>query len=167
MKIIIASLLIFSLLLFGCVNTPRSEQVQSQIISGLENATVTVGPANPPAEQPAQPSPSPSPQPAPSPSGDQATQSSVKEFTMVAQQWEFQPSTITVKRGDAVKLTIRSVDVAHGFSLPEFNVDSRLEPGQDTVVEFIAERSGSFPFRCSVFCGSGHGDMRGTLVVEE
>lgn len=90
----------------------------------------------------------------------------VKSFTVTAKQWSFDPATITVKKGDRVKLAIKSIDVSHGFALSAFNVNQNLEPGQEVTVEFVADKTGSFPFFCSVFCGSGHGGMRGTLIVE-
>ena len=34
-------------------------------------------------------------------------------------------------------------------------------------VEFVADKAGTFSFRCSVPCGSGHQLMQGTLVVLE
>lgn len=89
-----------------------------------------------------------------------------KSFTVTAKQWSFDPATITVKKGDRVQLAIKSIDVAHGFALSAFNVNQNLEPGQEVTVEFVADKTGSFPFVCSVFCGSGHGGMRGTLIVE-
>jgi len=89
-----------------------------------------------------------------------------KEFTMTARQWAFEPSEIKVRTGDAVRLKVKSVDVAHGFGLPDFNIDTRLEPGKETTVEFVANKKGTFTFFCSVFCGQGHKDMKGTLVVE-
>lgn len=89
----------------------------------------------------------------------------IKEFTITAKNWEFEPSTITVNKGDTVKLNIKSVDIEHGFTLSEFNVRENLEPGKTVSVEFVADKSGSFTFFCSVFCGSGHSGMRGTLVV--
>ncbi|OGH64138.1 MAG: hypothetical protein A2821_02530 [Candidatus Magasanikbacteria bacterium RIFCSPHIGHO2_01_FULL_41_23] len=92
--------------------------------------------------------------------------SAVKSFTLTAKNWEFSPSTISVKKGDTVKLTITSTDVEHGFALPEFNVNKKFKAGETVNVEFVADKSGSFPFTCSVFCGSGHKSMKGTLVVE-
>jgi len=92
--------------------------------------------------------------------------SEVKEFNLTAKQWEFTPSTITVKKGDAVRLIIESIDVAHGFAMAEFNVNKRLNPGATITVEFVADRAGTFPFFCSVLCGSGHSKMKGKLVVE-
>lgn len=90
----------------------------------------------------------------------------VKEISMTAKQWEFMPSEVRVKQGETVKLKVKSVDVTHGFSLPDFNIDEKLEPGKEVIVEFVANKKGAFTFFCSVLCGQGHKDMKGTLVVE-
>jgi len=90
---------------------------------------------------------------------------SVKEISVTAKQWEFDPNQIIVNKGDNVKLNIKSIDVTHGFSLPDFGVNSKLNPGQTTTVEFTVSKSGTFTFFCSVQCGAGHKDMKGTLVV--
>ncbi len=95
------------------------------------------------------------------------SQGPVKEFTMVAKQWAFEPDTITVKKGDHVKLTISDIDVAHGFGLPDFNVDVFLTPGTKTIVEFDADKVGTFTFFCSVRCGRGHRDMKGQLIISD
>ncbi len=89
----------------------------------------------------------------------------VKEFTMTAKQWEFSPSTITVNKGDKVRLLVTSVDVAHGIGLSDFGVSSFINPGKQTVIEFVADKQGTFSFFCNVACGVGHGNMRGTLIV--
>lgn len=91
---------------------------------------------------------------------------SIKEFTMTARQWKFDPETITVNEGDTVKLQITSVDVTHGFALSEFGINEFLEPGKTVNIEFIADKKGTFTFFCSVFCGSGHSEMKGTLIVK-
>lgn len=89
-----------------------------------------------------------------------------KEFNITARQWSFEPSTIRVKKGDKVILHITSVDVAHGFALPAFGIDEYLEPGKTVRVEFIADKTGTFSFACSVYCGAGHSSMTGQLIVE-
>jgi len=89
-----------------------------------------------------------------------------KEITMTAKQWNFVPSTITVNQGDKVILNIKSIDVSHGFAVPQFGIDALLTPGNNVNVEFIANKKGSFPFICSVACGAGHGTMRGKVVVK-
>ncbi len=89
----------------------------------------------------------------------------VKEFTMTAKQWEFSPETITVDKGDTVRLNVTSVDVEHGIAIPDFNVSENLRPGRTVVIEFVADKVGQFSFFCNVYCGVDHGAMRGTLVV--
>lgn len=90
----------------------------------------------------------------------------VKEFTIIAKNWEFDPATITVNQGDTVKLHVKSIDVAHGFRLSSFNINERLEPGKTADIEFVADKTGTFTFACSVFCGSGHSRMVGQLIVK-
>jgi len=90
----------------------------------------------------------------------------IKEFEIIAKQWEFIPSTIRVNLGDRVELHVESTDVAHGFMLPEFGISEYLNPGVDVHIDFIADKTGTFSFSCSVPCGSGHGRMTGQLIVE-
>ena len=101
----------------------------------------------------------------PPPSGG-ATTGEVKEFDMTARQWEFIPGTITVNEGDTVILHVTSIDVAHGIGIPDFGVSEQLQSGQTVDIEFVADRKGTFLFSCTVFCGSGHSGMRGTLIVQ-
>ena len=89
-----------------------------------------------------------------------------KEVKILAKQFSFSPAEIRVKQGEKVRLVVTSEDVSHGLTIPAFNVSLTLEPGKTATAEFVADQKGSFPFFCSVFCGSGHGSMRGTLIVE-
>lgn len=90
----------------------------------------------------------------------------IKEFNITAKQWKFDPDTITVNKGDTVRLNIKSIDVAHGFSLPDFGINKYLEPGKTITVEFVADKTGEFLFLCSVYCGQGHGNMIGKIIVK-
>lgn len=94
------------------------------------------------------------------------TTNPVKEFTMTAKQWTFDPAVIAVKLGDKVRIKVKSIDVTHGFALPDFNVKVDLVPNKEETVEFIADKKGEFTFFCSIMCGAGHRDMQGKLVVE-
>ena len=89
-----------------------------------------------------------------------------KEFNIIAKQWDFSPSTITVNEGDNVILNIESIDVTHGFVLSGFGVSEQLVSGTTVRIEFVADKKGTFSFFCNVFCGSGHIGMKGTLVVQ-
>lgn len=95
----------------------------------------------------------------------QTPDSKLKEFDIIAKQWEFMPETITVNVNDTVRLNIKSVDVTHGFSLPQFGINEVLEPDKEVNIEFVADKIGTFPFYCSVPCGAGHSSMRGRIIV--
>jgi len=90
----------------------------------------------------------------------------IKEIDVIAKRWEFSPNPIRVRKGDTVILNIKSIDVAHGFAIPDFGISERLSPGETTRIEFIADKRGVFRFFCNVQCGSGHGSMFGQLIVE-
>lgn len=93
------------------------------------------------------------------------SEASVKEFNIVAKKWSFEPAVIEINKGDLVKLNINSVDVVHGFAISEFGINENLSPEKTTTVEFTADKTGEFTFFCSVYCGSGHNDMEGKLIV--
>ena len=84
---------------------------------------------------------------------------------VTAKKFEFSPAVIELKVGVPVVLEITSLDRGHGFALPEFKIDEKVEGGGAIRVRFVPDHPGTFPFHCSVFCGSGHEDMGGTIVV--
>ena len=92
-----------------------------------------------------------------------------KVFEVVARRFDFEPATIEVTEGDHVRLLVRSADGPHGVEIKQFKVKKavpRAKPGDSPVViEFVASSAGEFPILCSEYCGSGHKDMTGTLVV--
>tara|TARA_Y100000310_G_C20514640_1_gene730573 strand:- start:568 stop:939 length:372 start_codon:yes stop_codon:yes gene_type:complete len=90
-----------------------------------------------------------------------------KEIILVASNWKFTPSTFEVKKGENIKLKIKSVTGTHGISIPAFNVKTgKIAAGQEKIVTFTANKVGTFPFRCNIFCGSGHSKMTGRLIVK-
>ena len=91
----------------------------------------------------------------------------VHEIQVTLKKYEFSPGSLHVKKGERVKLIMAAVDHDHGFKLDEFGVNQKVRKGTTATVEFIADKSGSFQFRCSTVCGLGHRGMKGTLVVEE
>jgi len=84
---------------------------------------------------------------------------------MTAKKFEYTPSQITLKKGVPVVLEITALDRDHGFKVPELGVRADLKSGQVTRVRIVPNRTGTFEFRCDVFCGSGHEDMSGEIVV--
>src|SRR5258708_6906579 len=91
----------------------------------------------------------------------------VKVIRITAKKFDFTPSEGTVKKGVPVALELTSSDRVHGFSLPDFKLTAKIEPGKVTRVVFTPDKTGEFTFSCNIFCGSGHEDMAGRLVVTD
>jgi len=83
-----------------------------------------------------------------------------------ARRFRYTPNVIVVKRGEVVTLAFRSLDFIHGFSLPDFGIRADLIPGRVTQVRLQPMQTGRFTFLCDNFCGDGHEEMNGTLIVE-
>lgn len=186
MRTLFALFVIAGLLLYGCAgqqqNTPQQTGGQAQNSPPAPaGGQATPQPAAPkqaggegiPPASSAPPVP-PSPevnntlppleanktQPPPPPSGPEA-----KEFTVEATKWQFSPSTLAVDRGDIVRITLVNKEGAHGIAIPEFGFDLKAGAGETRTGEFTADKAGEFAFSCNVYCGDGHGGMKGTLVV--
>ena len=68
-------------------------------------------------------------------------------------EWAFEPADITVEQCDRVTATIINEDnFDHGFAIDAFGVSQRMPANETIVVEFVATKSGTFPFYCSVSC---------------
>ncbi|MFZ5912301.1 MAG: cupredoxin domain-containing protein [Chloroflexota bacterium] len=91
-----------------------------------------------------------------------------REITIHAQTFEYTPRIIRVNQGERVKLTLISDDVTHGLLLETYGVELEAQPQQDPApsVEFVADKTGLFRFRCTVLCGPLHPFMQGELIVE-
>jgi cytochrome c oxidase subunit 2 len=98
--------------------------------------------------------------------GGTAVSQPVREFEVVAERFKFTPERLEVNRGDRVRVTVRSADTTHSWAIEAFDVDALARKGgRPEVVEFVAERAGSFEITCSEYCGRGHKRMKGLLVV--
>lgn len=91
----------------------------------------------------------------------------VHEIKMTAKKFVFEPSTVRVKKGEHVRLVVTSTDRDHGIAIDDLHINRRLSAGKPETIEFTADKAGTFPFRCSVVCGGDHGNMVGSVVVEE
>lgn len=86
---------------------------------------------------------------------------------VTAKRFSFTPKEIVVKKGRPVVLEISSLDFVHGFNVPDLKLRADLPPGKITRVQFTPDRAGEFPFVCDNFCGDGHEEMHGRVVVKE
>ena len=86
---------------------------------------------------------------------------------ITAKKFDFSPDSITLKKGEPVVFEISSGDREHGFSLRAFGVRTNVSPGKVSRVRFTPDKTGNFTFSCDVFCGDGHEEMSGTVVVTD
>ena len=84
---------------------------------------------------------------------------------MTVKRFQYAPHEILLRNGVPAVLEITSLDVPHGFNLPDFHVRADVMPGRVTKLRFTPDRKGTFTFRCDVFCGTGHEELDGTLTV--
>lgn len=67
-----------------------------------------------------------------------------------------------------VRLNLRSRDVLHNFTVPNFRAKMDLLPGQVSYIWLTPTEPGEYDIMCAELCGIGHFAMRGTVrVVEE
>jgi heme/copper-type cytochrome/quinol oxidase subunit 2 len=99
------------------------------------------------------------PLPAPVPAPQERT------FQIDARQFAYSPSEINVNPGDTVTIQLVSTDVVHGLYIDGYDLSVEADPGQTSTVTFIANKPGSFRFRCNVTCGAMHPFMIGKLTV--
>ena len=88
-------------------------------------------------------------------------------INITARQWNYTPSEIRVKEGQTVIFRIKSIDVPHGFVIEEYRINAFLTPGETVDVKFTANQVGEFQYFCNVFCGTGHPNHKGKLIVEK
>jgi cytochrome c oxidase subunit 2 len=98
-------------------------------------------------------------------SGGNATQT--KEVQMTAKKYDFSPSTVEVSAGTKIIFKITAEDREHGFQIAGAKTGCvKIKKGETATVEYLAEKPGTVEFKCCVFCGMGHGGMKGKIVVQ-
>jgi cytochrome c oxidase subunit II len=83
-----------------------------------------------------------------------------------AQMWTFFP-VLRFKKGQTYRLHISSMDLQHGFSVQPINMNFQVLPGYDHVLTITPTMAGEFPIICNEFCGIGHHQMTGKIIVTE
>ena len=88
-----------------------------------------------------------------------------REIAIEARRFVYTPSEITVKAGEPVVLLMHAIDFPHGFNLPDLKIRADLVPGQVVRVALPPMKAGTLDFLCDNFCGDGHEQMHGRIVV--
>lgn len=86
-------------------------------------------------------------------------------FQIDARQFAYSPSELRVNPGDKVTIRLVSSDVVHGLYVDDYDVSVEADPGQTAILTFVADKPGSFRFRCNVTCGAMHPFMIGKITV--
>ncbi len=81
--------------------------------------------------------------------------------------WSFTPAAITAKKGEMVEVRLVGVGGNHGFAVPGLGINVPVNAGESVAVEIPTAEAGTYEFFCSIPCGSGHKDMRGTITIQE
>ena len=88
-----------------------------------------------------------------------------RTFWIDARQFAYSPSELKVNPGDKVTIQLVSTDVVHGLYVDGYDISVEADPGQTATLTFVANKTGSFRFRCNVTCGAMHPFMIGKLTV--
>jgi len=76
------------------------------------------------------------------------------------------PPQMHVPVGETVELQMHSSDVIHSFYVPAFLYQRDITPRKDQVIQFLADREGTYRGQCTQFCGLLHQEMEFEVVVE-
>lgn len=87
------------------------------------------------------------------------------EAYLIAKQFQWFP-ILKLRAGETYRLHISSVDFQHGFSLQPMNMNFQIVPGYDHVLTIKPQAPGTYPIVCNEFCGIGHQNMVGKIIVE-
>jgi cytochrome c oxidase subunit II len=90
-----------------------------------------------------------------------------RRIEITASKFSYNPSAITLKKGEPVVLALRSTDVTHGLVVKDLGVKVELKKDQTQEVTITPDKVGTFQGKCSHFCGKGHGSMILDITVVE
>ncbi len=89
------------------------------------------------------------------------------EVVMLGQAWSFTPNEVRIPAGSEVTFLMTSPDVIHGFHVEGTRLNVMLIPGQVARVTYTFEEPGEHLIICHEYCGIGHHNMWGRVIVEE
>lgn len=101
------------------------------------------------------------------PASEETTAEGVKTINLEAGSFYYKPAEITVKKGEKVKIVLKSADMMHDFNIDELDVKIPItKSGETGIVEFTPEQAGIFEYYCSVGKHRANGQV-GKITVEE
>jgi cytochrome c oxidase subunit 2 len=73
---------------------------------------------------------------------------------------------LVVPVGKPIKMLLSSQDVIHSFFVPDFRVKMDVLPNRYTLTWFEAINTGEYQIYCTEYCGKGHSEMLGKVIVK-
>jgi len=83
-----------------------------------------------------------------------------EEVVIKASNWKFDQAEYALPKDTPVKLTLENVSGAHGIEIVGQDINIRGNKS-----EVVTLPAGTYEIKCSIMCGTGHGDMVAKLVV--
>src|SRR5262249_42178643 len=88
-----------------------------------------------------------------------------REVFVSARHNGFNLAKVEVHQDDLIKVTFTAEDAFHSFNIDEYWIAKRACFGYSAVFEFRADRSGKFPYYCTLTSPAGAHEIKGELVV--
>ena len=85
---------------------------------------------------------------------------------LVASKRQWSP-ILELKAGNTYRIHASSVDLQHGLSLQPENLNFQVLPGYDYVITLTPDAAGVYQIVCNEYCGIGHHQMLGKIIVTE
>lgn len=117
-----------------------------RLLTGAAIAASVMVPGRPAPGQPASPAP--------------------RVVEVTAKKFAFAPAEIRLRKGEPVTLRLTTLDVRHGLFSRPLGIDAEFDPGAPRDVTLTPQEPGTYVVICDRFCGSGHGSMKISVVVE-
>lgn len=89
-----------------------------------------------------------------------------QRITIVAERFQFVPSTIELTQGKKAAIRIKSGDFAYGVAVPDLGLRARVSARKDTILRFTPKAKGNFSLLCTSPAGPPCENMRGTVRVK-
>ncbi|MCX6788855.1 MAG: cupredoxin domain-containing protein [Candidatus Jorgensenbacteria bacterium] len=76
----------------------------------------------------------------------------------------FHPNSITVKKGNIIRIEVTSVDGDYDMEIPQSGMYWAIKKGEMKPFMYTAEQAGTFLFKCRDFCPAGK-VFQGTIIT--
>lgn len=89
-----------------------------------------------------------------------------QRVTVVAERFQFVPSTIDLSQGKRAAIRIKSGDISYGIAVSGLGLRAYVPAKKDAILRFKPMKKGSFNLLCTAPAGAECRNMRGTIRVK-